>query len=871
MLPPRGDPAGRRRRAPRLARLLRRARGRPELPQGRHVRPDGRARQRRASGVKMAHPDRTVVVGCGDGCYSLAGFELMTAVAVRHPRHLGHLQRRRVQADQALPAATYIESGLVEFQNPDFAAYARACGADGYAVDTHRGVRGRLRRRARAPAVRRVIDATHHPLGPAALQPVAGGRRRRARRALVASASAANEPAAGRTRSTSRTAARHGLALAATWQETPVGGSAEAERVEFERWRARSCACSSPTRRRPARSGVPHGVDRAFHAKVDARRRRRRAALPRRCPPSCEVGFAQPGRGLPDLVRVLQRRPAPASPTPSPTCAASRCASTSPTRSARPADDELPGLARPRRPAVRRVRRRPPPAARSPQVARPRAAGACCSARARRCGCSRNVLRRPRPHGRAASRPRPTGAAARCAGAGRSPSATCCARRPARRRRRAPPPDDPDYLSTRGRRAGSRSGDVALRAVRPALRRREAHADRGHRRRVDRARPRRRVPVAVLTILPPRDLDRPSTRSRRRRVVDALAFNPWNTTDEFRPLGNLNRARKAAYDAELRAPAGPTAGETDAAAAQRGRRAPRARGLPAAQPLRRLAPAAAAARACSTSTSSAHVLRRDNLHRHRDAGGAADGAAGAAGAARRGGAGRAQRRRHAATTCRRRAMGAVGADVRPQPAARSTGPTCSTSRTRSRSAGSCSTASTSSRRGRSTSSPPPGSSSRCTTGSTTPAHPLGEDDVDRAAAARHDVDEHARRASRSARCGSPATSRYAGGRPGDWPGLRQHDLALVGRLGGLRRRRRARPAMLRDGAKLRLDRTATCPTDAQRLRAHRLQRELVAGAQRPAHAVRPRAQPALRRAARALPGLERRARLPDRAADRRRR
>ena len=33
------------------------------------------------------------------------------------------------------------------------------------------------------------------------------------------------------------------------------------------------------------------------------------------------------------------------------------------------------------------------------------------------------------------------------------------------------------------------------------------------------------------------------------RVIDELAFNPWNTTDEFRPLGNLNRARKVAYDA----------------------------------------------------------------------------------------------------------------------------------------------------------------------------------------------------------------------------------------------------------------------------------------------------------------------------------
>ena len=31
---------------------------------------------------------------------------------------------------------TYLESALVDFQNPDFAAYARACGADGYHVET---------------------------------------------------------------------------------------------------------------------------------------------------------------------------------------------------------------------------------------------------------------------------------------------------------------------------------------------------------------------------------------------------------------------------------------------------------------------------------------------------------------------------------------------------------------------------------------------------------------------------------------------------------------------------------------------------------------------------------------------------------------
>ncbi|MFE2672472.1 catalase family protein [Streptomyces hygroscopicus] len=55
------------------------------------------------------------------------------------------------------------------------------------------------------------------------------------------------------------------------------------------------------------------------------------------------------------------------------------------------------------------------------------------------------------------------------------------------------------------------------------------------------------VPVAVLTV-PRQDLDSARARSAARRV-ERLAFNTWHTTEEFRPLGNLNRARKAAYEA----------------------------------------------------------------------------------------------------------------------------------------------------------------------------------------------------------------------------------------------------------------------------------------------------------------------------------
>ncbi len=55
-------------------------------------------------------------------------------------------------------------------------------------------------------------------------------------------------------------------------------------------------------------------------------------------------------------------------------------------------------------------------------------------------------------------------------------------------------------------------------------------------------------PVAVLTISK-RQIDVDGEQGIDARVIEGMAFNPWNTTDSFRPLGNLNRARKAAYDA----------------------------------------------------------------------------------------------------------------------------------------------------------------------------------------------------------------------------------------------------------------------------------------------------------------------------------
>ncbi|WP_030612280.1 peroxidase family protein [Streptomyces sclerotialus] len=55
------------------------------------------------------------------------------------------------------------------------------------------------------------------------------------------------------------------------------------------------------------------------------------------------------------------------------------------------------------------------------------------------------------------------------------------------------------------------------------------------------------VPVARLTI-PRQDITTAEAGSAARRI-EQLAFSPWHTTEDFRPLGNLNRARKAAYQA----------------------------------------------------------------------------------------------------------------------------------------------------------------------------------------------------------------------------------------------------------------------------------------------------------------------------------
>ena len=112
-----------------------------ELSRGQHYRKPGSfgpmaCHVNGALGVKCAHPERTVIVGCGDGCYNLSGFELMTAVQYNIPVIWIIFNDGEFKLIKLYQMSTFGESGLIEFTNPDYVTYAKACGAQGFRCET---------------------------------------------------------------------------------------------------------------------------------------------------------------------------------------------------------------------------------------------------------------------------------------------------------------------------------------------------------------------------------------------------------------------------------------------------------------------------------------------------------------------------------------------------------------------------------------------------------------------------------------------------------------------------------------------------------------------------------------------------------------
>lgn len=86
-------------------------------------------------GVKAANPDKTVICGCGDGAYLMAGFELLTAVQHDIPVVWVIFNNGEFNVIKKLLLNLWGEQAFMQFKNPDYVKYAKACGAKGYRVE----------------------------------------------------------------------------------------------------------------------------------------------------------------------------------------------------------------------------------------------------------------------------------------------------------------------------------------------------------------------------------------------------------------------------------------------------------------------------------------------------------------------------------------------------------------------------------------------------------------------------------------------------------------------------------------------------------------------------------------------------------------
>jgi hypothetical protein len=325
------------------------------------------------------------------------------------------------------------------------------------------------------------------------------------------------------------------------WTETEVGGSPEAERVEFEELARKIMRVQLTTRKAAGSHGVPHGIDRTFHAKstlaLDTAQLRFYDL-----PDDLRAGFAQPDAVYPTIVRF------------------SNAAGTGQPDT----EPDLRGVALRIQVSPQEVHdllmtNFPVSHARNARQFVEFAA-ATAGGRIRR---GFGILRLMGQFG-----PRETVRMLKNIQAGRRREVssvvtetywsrgalrwgpTLAVRyllRPAPDTVPAPasPKDDPSYLSTEAARrlsAGAVRMELCIqRFVSEAVTPIEDTAIPWS----ENAAP--PEPVAVVTI-PQCQLSTVEALAEAR-VIDAMAFNPWNTTEEFRPLGNLNRARKAAYDA----------------------------------------------------------------------------------------------------------------------------------------------------------------------------------------------------------------------------------------------------------------------------------------------------------------------------------
>jgi len=325
------------------------------------------------------------------------------------------------------------------------------------------------------------------------------------------------------------------------WKETMAGGSPEAERAEFDRLARDIMLVQLKNAKTASAHGVPHRVDRAFHAKSTLATDRAELTF-LDLPGDLRAGFAQPGRTYPVTVR-FSNADGTGQPDSKPDLrGAALRVQVSPEESHDLLMTNFPvSHARNARQFV--------------EFAKATAGGRLSQAlgilRLIRLFGLRETVRMLKnvltARGRTVSSVATETYWSRGAARWGPTLAVRYLLRPAPDTVPAPrpPADDPDYLSTEAAGRLAR-GDVRFELCI------QRYVD-------DKSTPiedtavawKERVspaePVAVLT-LARGDLSTVDALAQAQ-LIDTMAFNPWNTTDEFRPLGNLNRARKAVYDA----------------------------------------------------------------------------------------------------------------------------------------------------------------------------------------------------------------------------------------------------------------------------------------------------------------------------------
>ena len=83
-------------------------------------------------GVKCANPDKVVISGSGDGCYMMAGFELLTAVQNKIPVVWVIFNNGEFNVIKKFLLNMFGEYAYMDVPSPDYLKYAESCGAKAF-------------------------------------------------------------------------------------------------------------------------------------------------------------------------------------------------------------------------------------------------------------------------------------------------------------------------------------------------------------------------------------------------------------------------------------------------------------------------------------------------------------------------------------------------------------------------------------------------------------------------------------------------------------------------------------------------------------------------------------------------------------------